>query len=678
MTEVASCPHLRCGGCTQLGVPLAAQLTAKKERVRAAFAPYPALASIAIADVARASPIVSYRTRVKWLTGPNAALGLFAKGEDHVVVDVPHCIVASAPIAAVGACLRAILARGEPPWTRSIADGGALFAVDLRDLADGSVLVTLIVDAARVPSPESARALAEELVARSSVTVASVALSLHTAGAPQLLGHETRVVLGEGASWDTPGRARVRVMHGSFVQAHRGQAAAIHDALRAVRDELSARGAVRVLDLYGGSGAIGLALAKEGVAVDLVESFAPAARAAEEAASEVGATLRAIVGDASVIAPRLAQGGERYDLVVANPPRRGLPPDVRRAIARLSPARVAYVSCDPTTLARDLDHLRRLGYAASSVAPFDMIPLTDEVETLAVLARAAIPAADVLHEEADAVFVAKAPHEPTTPQGEHALSLFDRVRALPGFEAAVPVHRLDVGTSGVCLFARTPAAVHGWSQALAAESAEKTYLALVRGISSPKGSITRPLREDGKMITARTRYRRVAVVAGHSLVEARPRDGRTHQIRRHLAGLGHPVLGDERYGHAPSNRYFLARHGLDRTFLHCAKIVLTSPASGKIITISAPLAGDLVATRASAEAPRDAFATGTDLGYRKRFSAPGSPCPTKSARASSSSMTKSSSAISSPTFSAWRAITCAPPRTAPPRSQSSDARTTIW
>ena len=196
--------------------------------------------------------------------------------------------------------------------------------------------------------------------------------------------------------------------------------------------------------------------------------------------------------------------------------------------------------------------------------------------------------------------VAKSAHEPTTPQGEHTLSLFDRVRMLPGFAEAVPVHRLDVGTSGVCLFARTPAAAHRWSRALAADDAEKTYLALLRGITSSRGSITRPLREDGKMLASRTRYRRVEVVAGHSLVEARPRDGRTHQIRRHLAGLGHPVLGDERYGHAPSNAFFLARHGLDRTFLHCARIALVSPATGAAIVVAAPLPGDLVAVRASA------------------------------------------------------------------------------
>jgi 23S rRNA (uracil1939-C5)-methyltransferase len=66
-------------------------------------------------------------------------------------------------------------------------------------------------------------------------------------------------------------------------------------------------------------------------------------------------------------------------------------------------------------------------------------------------------------------------------------------------------------------------------------------------------------------------------------------------IPQHLASIGHPVLGDERHGHAPTNRYFVEKCGLDRPFLHCARIELVRPDSGKPLVVEAPLPGDLVA-----------------------------------------------------------------------------------
>jgi 23S rRNA (uracil1939-C5)-methyltransferase len=79
------------------------------------------------------------------------------------------------------------------------------------------------------------------------------------------------------------------------------------------------------------------------------------------------------------------------------------------------------------------------------------------------------------------------------------------------------------------------------------------------------------------------------------VLRVEPEQEQTHQIRRHLAGLGHPVLGDARYGHAPSNRYFEEKFGLDRPFLHCARLELAHPRTGAPLLLEAPLAGDLAA-----------------------------------------------------------------------------------
>jgi 23S rRNA (uracil1939-C5)-methyltransferase len=301
------------------------------------------------------------------------------------------------------------------------------------------------------------------------------------------------------------------------------------------------------------------------------------------------------------VAAKLAAAGERFDCAIVNPPRRGLAPALRTALGGLAPPFVAYVSCEPATLARDLAHLARLGLATDAVSPFDMIPLSDEVECVALLRPSPAPAPRVLHADDDVVFVDKDPFEPTTPQGEHATSLLARVRRLPGAAEAVPLHRLDLGTSGVCLFARRPEVAGRWSSALAAADARKEYVAGVRGIARAKGSISRPLLEHGRALEARTRYVRSASAGGHSLLRVAPEQGRTHQIRRHLAAIGHPLLGDLRYGHAATNRHLLERHGLDRPFLHCARIDLAHPRSGERLVVRAPLSGDLAAVQASLE-----------------------------------------------------------------------------
>lgn len=599
---VVACVHAAlCAGCPLIDRPYGEQLGLKHARVVAALARHPALERVPAEPVVPAEPATGYRTRAKLMVAPGPRIGLYARTGAHLVVDIPECRVLSPALGEVAASLRRLLAA--PPVEAGAAlvpydgaNGGALAALDLREARDGdeaAVLVTLVLVG---PGDRFGDALvaAAKAVRAGSARVAGVAVNFREPDAPQVLGAETAVLDGASAAPDRVGGAFQLATYGSFVQAHRGQAAAIHALLARELGENGSLAGKRVLDLYGGSGAIGLSLAAAGAEVAIVESFAPAAEGARRAAADQGlAKVRVVVGDAAEVAAALVGERERFDAVVANPPRRGLAPEVRAAIARLDAPVVAYVSCDPDTLARDLDDLARFGWLPSRVRPFDMIPLTDEVESVAILHRGAPPLPRVLYADDDVLVVEKPPHEPTTPQGEHASSLLDRARRLPGAAEAVPIHRLDIGTSGLLLLARRPAVVAPWSRALAAESGRKIYLAAVKGITPSKGAVTRALREEGRMLAARTRYRRLAFVSGHSLLRVLPDEGRTHQIRRHLAGIGHPVLGDERHGHAPTNRYFAEKHGLDRTFLHCLRIEIDHPRTGERLVLESPIAGDL-------------------------------------------------------------------------------------
>jgi len=601
--SLASCPHATaCAGCPYIELPYDEQLRRKQARVAAAIARHGELTAVTTEPCAAAEPTVGYRSRAKLMVAPGPRIGLYGRHERHVVVDVPQCLVLSPALREVGDALRRLMTESSSPALVPFdpaTNEGALVAVDLREVRgdEGSngVLVTLVLDAETAPSRASLEE-AGQAVRAASDRVLGVAANLRARSSPQVLGPETQVLTGPSHARDKLGRVFHLASYGSFVQAHRGQAARIHELLVRELSGTDRRGLERkrILELYGGSGAIGLSLAALGAELVLVESFSPAAESARRAASMQGIErARVLSADAAEAVVQLAGKGERFDAVIVNPPRRGLHPDVRTTLARLAPQAIAYISCDPDTLGRDLGHFARLGYGTSRVEPFDMIPLTEEVESVAVLRRVPSPRPTVLYEDEDVLVVDKPPHEPTTPQGEHDRSLLDRVRTDLGFPEATPVHRLDIGTSGLIVIAKRPDLVFLWSQALAAESARKIYLAAVKGITPSKGTVARALRDGGRMQPSRTRYRRLSVLSGHSLLRVLPEEGRTHQIRRHLRGIGHPVLGDERYGHKPSNRHFFEKYGLDRTFLHCVRLELSHPRTGESLILESPLPGDL-------------------------------------------------------------------------------------
>jgi 23S rRNA (uracil1939-C5)-methyltransferase len=187
--------------------------------------------------------------------------------------------------------------------------------------------------------------------------------------------------------WWQPAGGAVRRMAGpeadraavTFEQVNAEVAAALREAvLHAVPP-----GARRVLDLYAGRGEVALALARRGCEVASVEVDEGAVKLARERAAAEHLTVGAVAGRVEHHVARLLPA----DAVVANPPRTGLAAEVSAALARRPPAVLAYVSCDPATLARDL---KRLGAepARLSLVCFDMFPQTSRVETLVVLRRA--------------------------------------------------------------------------------------------------------------------------------------------------------------------------------------------------------------------------------------------------------------------------------------------------
>ncbi len=582
------CPHAeRCPGCAWIGLPLAEQLTAKQARLASALAPYATLEASVLPTQAAAES-TGYRTRAKLVVAPGPRLGLFARGT-HEALDLPGCLVLAPSLAGATEALRGLL-RAPPAGADAVlrpdGDGpGRLRAVDLREVESdegAGVLLTLVL---RAPAPEaSALDVATAALRAALPGLRSLAVRLHDGRSPGLLGGPPRVIHGPALVADRlrPGAPTVLVSSGAFVQAHRAQAARLQAAAESALGDVAGK---RVLDVYAGNGALGLSLAARGAHALLVEGFGPAAAAALEAARQQGLSVEVRDEPAEQALPALRREGARFEAAVANPPRAGMTRRAREALAALVTGPIVLVSCEPSTLARDLAHFRELGFRSERLEPWDLMPLTDQVESLAVLRKAPPPAPAVLLADAELVAVAKPAGLPTLPHPEHGDSLLARVRRLRGRGEAAPASRLELGTSGVCWFGSTPERAAALERALAAPGAEHHLLALVRGVARARGRIARP--------TGTLTYRRVAVVAGHALLELTVTGGGVQAVRRALASIGEPVLGDERHGHAPSNRHLFERAGLDRAFLHVASVRFAHPTSGAPVVCEAPLAPDL-------------------------------------------------------------------------------------
>jgi 23S rRNA pseudouridine1911/1915/1917 synthase len=232
------------------------------------------------------------------------------------------------------------------------------------------------------------------------------------------------------------------------------------------------------------------------------------------------------------------------------------------------------------------------------VAPGELPPLRATPEDLPI---------QVLYEDADVIAINKpAGMVVHTGAGRHSGTLvnavlhrFGKLSGVGGELRPGIVHRLDRFTSGVILIARNDTAHRHLAEQFASRQVEKIYVALVHGaLKSDAGRITAPITRDPVTrvrMTARLARGRQAITSyqvlkrfkEYTLLEVKIGTGRTHQIRVHLASIGHPVVGDKLYG-APASE-------LGRYFLHARQIAFTGPVTGERITIAAPLPPDLVA-----------------------------------------------------------------------------------
>ena len=377
------CPaYGRCGGCVWQHVKYPAQLGYKHGRVASALAEVPAIASgaVEIAAVRPSPAITGYRNKGKYVAGhrgDHLVLGAYAPRSHHVV-DTLGCQVVVPIIDEVAT------------WARGAAERAGLVAYDERTRtgelryvvvreAAGDVMVVLVV-APRTP--------------RSKLDTVAAALARHPAvhsllavehdrrdGAIIPSGASATVLVGHGHLIEQIAGVPVEVGAGEFLQVNRAQAAAMYAR---VTELAGAAPGSQAVDLFAGLGGIGLHLARAGASVIAVEIDRDAVGQLRRAAQRAGLPLTAIAGDAGDVRGQL---GAKPDIVVVNPPRKGLSAGARGFLAELAAPTIVYVSCGPAALGRDLIALAAHGYTLDRVEPFDLMPGTAQVETLARLRR---------------------------------------------------------------------------------------------------------------------------------------------------------------------------------------------------------------------------------------------------------------------------------------------------
>ena len=261
---------------------------------------------------------------------------------------------------------------------------GLLRHIYLRQTQGGQqILVCLVINGQGVPQAD----LLIERLRTESPAVKGVLLNHNTKDSNVILGPGETLLWGEGHITETLCGLEFTLSPQSFFQVNPAQAERLY---RLAGEMASLNGKERVLDLYCGTGTIGLTMAGRCAELVGVEAVPQAVEDARRNAAQNGiSNARFLCMDAARAATQLAGEGWRPDVVLLDPPRKGCEPALLQTVADMAPGWVVYISCDPATLARDLKLLRGLGYEARRVVPVDMFPRTGHVECGVAVVREA-------------------------------------------------------------------------------------------------------------------------------------------------------------------------------------------------------------------------------------------------------------------------------------------------
>jgi 23S rRNA (uracil1939-C5)-methyltransferase len=379
------CRHFTegCGGCCWQHVAYPAQLTAKASAVRDSLERLGGFRDLPIQPILAAPDAYHYRNKMEFAFHPNGILGLHPRGAWYDIIRLHECFLESPEAVAIVKAAQAFVERHGISCYHPRSQQGLLRELCVRQSrGTGEILLGIVTSPGDFPAGEAMAAHLAQVAPKVAGIVRSIRNTPDGAAPPT----ETTVLFGRDHITELCASLRFRIHMETFFQTNSVQAELLVQVVKELAGDVRD---AEVVDVYCGVGLFSLTLAAAGarvVGVEIVEAAIEAARRNATENGLISPTFHA--GDARKVLAEVLPAGLSPKVLVLDPPRAGAGGKVMRRIARACPERIVYVSCNPTTLARDLVELRPFGYTVKSVQPLDLFPQTYHVETVVALTRA--------------------------------------------------------------------------------------------------------------------------------------------------------------------------------------------------------------------------------------------------------------------------------------------------
>ena len=377
------CPVAKlCGGCNFWHMDYEEESRLKAERVKNCLNRMGG-ENLEKVEILAAPTCYGYRNKAQYPVAAQKgrAYAGFFKAGTHEVIENKRCLILTEESDRVKDAVMDYVNQFRVPAYDEVAHKGLLRHIYVRRGAvSGQVLVCLVINGRSIPK-------AHELVGRLKKIpgFTTLVLSVNTRKGNAVLGDEFITIHGPGYIEDTLCGLTFRLSPRSFYQVNHHQAQRLYEAAIS-QAEITKNDTV--LDLYCGVGTITLAMASAAGKVIGVEVIPQAVEDARDNAKRNGIeNAEFFCGDAGQAALDLERKGIKADVVVVDPPRKGLNADTIEALARFAPRRIVYVSCDPATLARDVALLKDRGYVLKNALAADLFPRCSHVESIVCLSR---------------------------------------------------------------------------------------------------------------------------------------------------------------------------------------------------------------------------------------------------------------------------------------------------
>lgn len=375
------CPLFgRCGGCQFRHMTYAEELRAKGRRISDALERVGRV-KLDLPPILGAEDPLRYRNKVQFpvARGKKGLSVGYYRGRSHDILDAPDCLLQPEAVTRLRAAFKSWMEAYNVPAYDEGTGKGLIRHLYVRTNRRGESLVCVVANGDKLPHGDE---LAEAL-RRAEHGLAGLVLSVNTRDTNVILGDKYAVLWGRDWLEEELCQLTFRLSVPSFFQINRAQTEALYSI---ALDLAGLTGAETVLDLYCGIGTISLALARRAGRVVGAEIVPQAIEDAKENARRNGiGNAEFFCGDAGAVAQKLGAEGVRPQVICVDPPRKGLGPEVPAILAGMAPERIVYVSCDPATLARDVDRFAQMGYRAAKAQGVDLFPGTAHVETVCLL-----------------------------------------------------------------------------------------------------------------------------------------------------------------------------------------------------------------------------------------------------------------------------------------------------